>query len=127
MDLADWYAGGRWIGLLDLIDGLPSASRLNEAIANDPEQAKILARMPESSSEWSPRAAEFGLTEHMLREVIHELSALRQVTIAAHGGKPGEVRPFPAPKTALPAAIEAAEREWASEFIQKFGFSPGDL
>lgn len=127
MDLADWYAAGRWLGLLDLIDGLPSASRLNEAIANDPEQAKILANMPESNSEWSPRAAEFGLTEHMLREVIHKLDAILHVTISAHGGKPGELRPFPAPKTALPAAIEAAEREWAGEFIQKFGFSPGDL
>jgi hypothetical protein len=127
VDLAEWYAAGRWVALLDFIDGLPSASRLNEAKTNDPELAKLLAQHKDSSGDWAPRVSEFGLTQHMLRDVLMKLDTLINVSISAAGGKPGEIKPFPSPKSALPAAIEAAEREWAGEFIQQFGFDPDDL
>lgn len=131
MDLAEWYAAGRWDGLLDLIDNLPTACRLNEAIANDPEAAKHLAELrlqkPEDADPWSPRISEFDLNITMLREILHAIKGLRQVSIAAAGGKPGEEKPFPAPYTEIDRAIAAAERDWAEMFVGQFGFTPDDI
>ncbi|MDN4644920.1 hypothetical protein [Arthrobacter sp. PsM3] len=131
MDLAEWYAAGRWIGLLELIDNLPTACRLNEAIANDPEAAASLAQMrldrPDDAEAWSPKISEFDLNITMLREILHAIKGLRQVSIAAAGGKPGEEKPFPAPYTEIDRAIAAAERGWAEMFVQQFGFDSGDI
>ncbi len=131
MDLAEWYAAGRWVGLLELIDMLPTACRLNEAIANDPEMAVILAEQRMSRQDdadpWSPRLSEFNLNITVLREILHAVKGLRQVSVAAAGGKPGEETPFPAPYTETDRAVEAAERNWAEMFVQQFGFSPEDI
>lgn len=127
VDLAEWYAQGRWVALLDLIDGLPGASRLNEAIVNDKEYAAHIASLPKSDTEWAPRVAEFDLTAHLLREVLHELKALKQVSLAAAGGKPGEVKPFPGPRTEIERAIEDAEKQWAESFVGQFGFDSSDI
>ena len=127
MDLADWYAAGRWVALLELIDNLPTACRLNEAIANDPEAAAQLAAAPASADPWAPRVSEFDLQATILREILHALKGLKQVSIAAAGGKPGEEAPFPAPYTEIDRAIKAAERSWAEAFVGKFGFSPDDI
>jgi hypothetical protein len=131
VDLAEWYAAGRWEALLDLIDNLPTACRLNEAIANDPESAKYLAEArlsrPDDADPWSPRISEFDLNITMLREILHAIKGLRQVSIAAAGGKPGEEKPFPTPYTEIDRAIEAAERNWAEMFVQQFGFESGDI
>lgn len=127
MDLAEWYAGGRWVSLLDLIDGLPTACRLNEAIVNDPEAAAVIANTPKSTSEWSPRVSEFDLTAHLLREILHATKANGQISIAAAGGKPGDLKPFPAPVTEVERAIEAVEREWAESFVEQFGFDASDI
>lgn len=44
IDLSEWVASRRWRQLLQFIDGLPSASRLREAVFNDPAEApQILA------------------------------------------------------------------------------------
>ncbi|QCB97117.1 hypothetical protein E5206_09390 [Arthrobacter sp. PAMC25564] len=131
MDLAEWYAGKRWVGLLELIDNLPTACRLNEAIANDPETAAHLAELrlsaPDDAEPWSPRISEFDLNITMLREILHAIKGLRQVSIAAAGGKPGEETPFPAPYTEIDRAIEAAERNWAEMFVGQFGFDADDI
>ena len=127
MDLAEWYAAGRTVGLLDLIDSLPSASRYYEAVSNDPEMAEHLARQPESDEEWSPRVVEYGLTEMLLREILHELKVNSAITMSAAGGKPGELKPFPTPRTAVQAARERLEREWAVNLAGKFGFGSDDI
>jgi hypothetical protein len=127
VDLAEWYAAGRWVALLDYIDGLPSACRLNEAIANDPEAAAEIAAMPTPGEEWAPRVAEFDLHAHLLRELLHAVKSNGQISIAAAGGKPGEVKPFPAPRTQIDRAIEALEREWAESFVGQFGFDATDI
>ena len=127
MDLAEWYAGGRWVALLDLIDGLPTACRLNEAIVNDPEAAEVIAAMPKSTDEWSPRVAEFDLTAHLLREILHAVKGNGQISIGVAGGKPGELKPFPAPVTAVDRAIAAAERQWAESFVARLGFDATDI
>lgn len=126
MDLALWYADGRVDGLLDLIENLPGASRYYEAIQNDPEMAEELARLRlnkgDDKQEWSPRVAEFGLTEHMLRDLIHEVRAMRAEAKQLQGQKPGDVQPFPAPRTEVDAAVERLEREWTVDFLGSLGF-----
>ncbi|MBD1541018.1 hypothetical protein G9E11_01855 [Arthrobacter sp. IA7] len=127
MDLAEWYAAGRWVALLDYIDGLPSACRLNEAIVNDPETAAIIAAQPKSDREWAPSFAEFDLTAHLLREILHAVKGLKQVSLAAAGGKPGEEKPFPAPRTEIDRAIAELDRQWAEAFAGQFGFDAADI
>lgn len=127
MDLDAWYSAGRWVGLIELIDMLPGACRLNEAIANDPEMAQLMAKMPKPEGEWSPRVSEFGITEHMLRAVIQELKQVKQAIIAVAGGRPSNEKPFPAPHTAVDDAIAALERDWAVDFVAQFGFGSGDI
>lgn len=127
IDLAEWYAAGRWVGLLEYIDGLPAACRFNEAIANDPELARELARAPKPEGEWAPRVAEFDLKAHMLREIITELKQIKQAGIAQTGNKPGPEKPFPMPRTEIDRAIEAAEREWTVDFVAQFGFDASDI
>ena len=127
VDLAEYYAAGRWVALLDYIDGLPSACRLNEAIVNDKEAAAQIAAMPKSDEEWAPSVSEYDLTAHLLREILHAVKSLRQVSVAAAGGKPGTDKPFPAPRTEIDRAIAALEREWAESFVGKFGFDATDI
>lgn len=127
IDLAEWYAAGRWVALLDYIDGLPSACRLNEAITNDPEAAAQIAAMPESGEEWAPSVSEYDLHAHLLRELLQAVKSNGQIAIAAAGGKPGELRPFPGPRTEIDRAIAALEREWAESFVGQFGFDATDI
>lgn len=115
------------MALLDFIDQLPTANRLNEAMANDPETADYIARLPKPEGEWAPRLSEFDLTAHLLRELIHEVKALKQVSISAAGGKPGNEKPIPGPRTAIDKAIENLEREWTEDFVTQFGFDAADI
>lgn len=128
MDLAEWYAGGRWEGLLELIDQLPAACRLNEAIAQDEEAAEALLSMPGSESgEWSPRVAEFDLTNSLLVTVINELKMLRLSGQAVAGGNPKKEEPFPSPRTAMDKVRERLEMDSAKQIAYGFGFSPDDF
>lgn len=127
MDLAEWYAAGRWVALLEYIDMLPSASRLNEAISNDPERARELASQPVSTEKWTPRVSEYGLMAIMGREVLAELSALRGTLVAVNGGTPKQSKPFPAPVTEIDRARAALETEFVEELAGLFGFTPDDL
>lgn len=126
VDLALWYAEGRVDGLLDLIDNLPGASRLTEAVTNDPEAAEELARLRLSDDsekpDWAPRVAEFGLTEHLLSQIIDLLQSQIGVSIKAAGGKPGDVKPTPRPRTEIDAAVARLEREWTVDFLGHLGF-----
>ena len=132
MDLAEWFAAKRWVALLELIDGLPTACRLNEAVANDPETAAYLAELRRNTPEdegdsWAPKLSEYDLHATLMREMLHEIKGLRQVSIAAAGGKPGDARPFPGPRTAIDRALADAERRWTEEFVTQFGFAPDDI
>lgn len=131
MDLAEWYAAGRWVALLELIDMLPGACRFNEAVANDPVSARHLAELsmerPEGADPWAPRVSEFDLHATIQREILHAIKGLASITIAAAGSNPGEQRPFPAPKTEVDRAMEKLSREWTTDFVQQFGFSAEDV
>lgn len=129
MDLAEWCAAGRWVGLLELIDNLPTACRLNEAIVNDPTAAKAIAESQQGKERdpYAPRTAEWDLTATLLSEIANGLQVLTAATIKVNGGRPGNIKPFPTPRTKIQAAMKAAEREWAEGFVQQLGFSPGDI
>lgn len=131
MDLAAWWRARRWRELLELIEQLPTASRLNEATLNDPEAAALInaerqaeeAAAQETGEEtepWSPRFSEFDLHAQMLRDVINELADLRAVTIAAAGGKYRRPKDYPRPRTEVDRLRERSDREWAQWMTNLF-------
>lgn len=127
MDLAAWFRQKRWVALLELIDGLPSASRLNEAIVNDPELAEAIASQPEPTEPWSPRASDQSLTNIILARIADGIAVLKETQIATTGGRPGQIKPFPTPRTAVDRAREAQEQKFVSDMAGLFGFGPGDF
>lgn len=127
MDLAEWYAARRWVGLLELIDMLPAACRLNEAIVNDPETARELASLPSPKEPWTPKVSEFDLSAIMLRDALGILTSIQQTLVATAGGKPSKRKPFPAPRTEIDRAREAMEREFVEDIGALFGFDAADL
>lgn len=132
MDLGQWWAARRWVALLELIDQLPLASRLNEAIQNDPEQAELIARAREAAPQgeaqaWSPRFAEYDLHAHLLRDVIKALLGVQAAVVAQATGKAPTVPDYPRPLTEVDRAIGRAERRWAQNILANFGFDPSDF
>lgn len=132
MDLAVWWRARRWRGLLDLIDQLPAASRLNEAIHNDPEQAERIARArleqdPDEAAPWSPRQAEYDLHANLLRDLIQAVAINTATTVAAAGGKARQPATYPTPVTEVDKATARLERAWAQSVLSRFGFDPGDF
>lgn len=118
MDLARWWQDRRWVGLLELIDQLPAASRFNEAILNDPEFARAaVAHESGDGPAWAPKISEFDLHATLLRDVVQTLQGVQVAVIASAGGKPPKVSPYPVPRTALDAAREALLHEWADDLI----------
>lgn len=138
VDLRTWWRERRFRALLELIDQLPGASRLNEAIQNDPEQAEIIAlhieeqkqKAAETDAEqapWSPRVAEYDLHANLLRDLIQATLGLRAAVIASAGGKPGQTPDYPAPITEVDKATVRLERAWAHRVLGQFGFGPEDF
>lgn len=127
MDLAQWVADGRWEALLELIDQLPSACRLNEAIAQDEEAAEFMLKAGDPTGTWSPRVAEFDLTNSLLVSLINEVKMLRQSGIAVAGGKPKKETPFPSPRTAVDKVRERLAQDEAKHIAYGFGFGPEDF
>lgn len=127
MDLAAWFREKRWVALLELIDGLPGASRFNEALSNDPELAEIIAMQPESTEPWAPRVQDFTLTNMLLAQIADGLKALQNTQIAIAGKKPDPIKPFPTPRTAIDRAKEAHEKQFVADVLGLFGYGPGDF
>lgn len=135
MDLAEWYAKGRWVGLLELIDMLPGACRLNEARMNNPEEAILFAehRMDAENNKsdddepWSPRFSEYRLDHQMWAAVFSVLIEIKQGVTAQAGGKPKSEKPFPSPRTEVDRLIETAEHDWSMDFLEELGFDADDI
>src|SRR5690625_4327569 len=138
VDLSTWWRERRFRALLELIDQLPSASRLNEAIQNDPEQAEIIAlhieeqkrKAAETGAEqspWSPRVAEYDLHANLLRDLSHATLGLRAAVIASDRGEPGQTPDYPAPLAAAATGTARLERAWAHSVLERFGFDPEDF
>ncbi len=128
VDLPVWLSQRRYRAVLELIDGLPSASRLREAIFNDPVEAeRILANrrrdrdrefkaslfiqgdVPAVDDEpddvvpdpvWRPRMSEWDVTAVQLASLDARLQQVTNTIASANAGKQqGSVSPFPAPRT----------------------------
>lgn len=127
MDLAEWYAGGRWVGLLDLIDNLPTACRLNEARMNDPDEALRIAQAPVSSEPWAPLVSEYDVNVKLLARMADTLAVISQQLVKTNGGKPTSPKPVPVPRTAVDAARKYIDRQEAVELAGRFGFTEDDL
>ena len=128
MDLAQWFRDKRWVAILELIDGLPSASRYSEALLNDPEAAAYLAEQPKPNEDWSPRSSEYTLTANLLREILHAIMSLKQTQIGLAGGSnSGGDKPFPAPVNELDRILARMERQWVEDFAALLGYSPEDI
>lgn len=133
MDLAKWVTDGRWTALLELIDQLPSASRYYEAISQDDETAEMLLQLtednedPKNQEPWSPRVAEYNLTNTLLVALINEIKTLRLSGQAVAGAKPKKEKPFPAPRTAFERARARREEQEAKRIAFMFGFSEADF
>lgn len=90
--------------LLNLIDHLPQNTRFYEQVANDEEYAEMLLEAQERAERegaappptgspihsWSPEVS-------ILAVVVDKLSVL----VEAQKAKPGQVMPYPRPKTAM--------------------------
>jgi hypothetical protein len=121
VDLAEWYAAGRWVGLLDLIDQLPTASRLNGARLNDPEEALRIAQLPKSTEEWAPLVSEYDATFKILARMADTLSAISQQIVGASGGKPSTPKQVPTPRTEVERLSAELEREAGLALAARFG------
>lgn len=122
VDLDEWYWAGRWVGLIDFIDMLPAASRLNEAIAMDPEMAALMIDLPAPDEPWSPRVSENTLVTTILMDISDGIKTLQQTSIAVAGGKPAKVKPFPRPRTAVDRLREQEDLNLFHEMQAMFGF-----
>lgn len=124
--MARWWRDRRWVALLDLIDQLPQASRFMEAVANDPEQAALIAEARSKDDDDEPsflRLSEFGLTERLLRDAVLAIRGVQAAVIASASGKPARIEPYPMPRTEIARAVERANERWAQSIIDIF--TPG--
>lgn len=120
VDLSAWWASRRWRSLLELIEELPPASRLNEAILNDPEQAARIAQLPESTEEWSPKVRDYDLTATLLREIRELLVSIYYTSHLSATGKPARnVKPLPTPVTEVNRARARDAADWADSIIAR--------
>jgi hypothetical protein len=127
VDLAEWYAAGRWVGLLDLIDTLPTACRLNEARMNDPEEAFRIAMMPTSTEEWAPMVSEYDVPVKLMARMADTLAVINQQLVKLNKGKPTTPKSIPVPRTAVEDARKYVDRQEAVELAGRFGFAEDDL
>lgn len=127
VDLGEWWRARKYRPLLDLIDQLPQACRLNEAVQNDPEQAMAIAMAreyahPADGDEqerplWSPPVRHYDLHAMLLREVAHNVAALVSKT----------PRYIPAPRTLVDQYVDEMVRLTAVQIASRYGFDEDDL
>lgn len=116
-DLGTLWRTRRWRYLLNLVDHLPSNCWYTAAVSNDEEHARMMAEAM-AEQERAPDAEDSGppvqfWDQHaaMLADLIDATRAIPQALVAANGGKPKEMPPYPRPKTALERARKLAAFE----------------
>lgn len=119
VDLETEWRSRRYRRLLQIIDHLPSYSYFQDAVANDPEHAKMLAEAAAERQEgeehpgpsltsWTPEVA-------ILADVVDELRAVRHsIIMSNHDPKktpPSPPKPYRRPSTALSRLAAQARHE----------------
>jgi len=121
LDLEVLYRSRRWRYLLSLIDELPEASRVRQAMLDDPEVAEaILDADGGTDAEWHPPISEYGLAEQYLAQIIDGLAALNQAVVALGGGKPERPKATPRPRTQIDVVRERRSAETQADIIRLF-------
>lgn len=128
IDIASLFAQRRYVYLLDLIDGLPTNSRLAAAMLNDPEFAEEMAKQQlerddEKQDPWTPAFESFGMGEQLLAQIFDGIQALQATQVAAAGGKPGKPTPFPRPVTEVEKAKRRLQDNSARDLMNAFGIT----
>lgn len=92
-----------------LIEGLPRASRLRQAMATDVELYREQQQLGPQGPPPGPPLSEFTIEAEILAAVVDRLGEIIQVTIAAAGSKKKiNLKPWPRPETA--AVLERRQR-----------------
>ncbi|HEY9374538.1 hypothetical protein [Streptomyces sp.] len=106
-----------------MIDHLPRTSAFASAVAQDDELAAELGDPPKFShipplTEWTPEV-------QALAAVVDRLAEVANAVVAAAGGNPSRVRPWPRPVTAFDRARTKRHREAADDMVtQLFPANP---
>lgn len=106
------------MSLLELIDGLPSASRFTQAQMNDPEVADQIA-VESGSGKWHPEVREFDTNAVLLARLLQATQDVSRAVIASVGGKPGRGEPMPIPRTLVDDRRKELMHEAAFDLIDE--------
>lgn len=121
-DLVRLWQGRRWRRLLNLIDHLPRHSYYSDAVANDEEHARLLAKAQaerkaqgEEEKPWSPPMTMFTPEVTAIADLIDSVAAmhhtLRLVNSDPKKKQPAPPEPYRRPVTALAGATKRAQFE----------------
>jgi len=115
----------QWRKLLNLVDHLPQNTHYYQALMNDEQYAKQVAKLKEDGKvdeKAPPRWETWSNEREGLARVEDSVRQLGQTLAGAFGGKPGEFKPAPRPETAIGKAqrnLKAQNhKKLASRFIQ---------
>lgn len=125
VDLAAWWKARRWVGLLDLIDQLPTASRLSAAMLDDPEVTEAMAARKQTD-EWSPPVSEYNLVAMLLAEIRDRQGEIINAVLSTIPVEKGKTRPkhrdkpFPRPVTEIDRAKRRASEHAYLDIVRTF-------
>jgi hypothetical protein len=97
--------------LLNLIDGLPSHSAYQEALALDEELAEQVADRDEPTAEYRPRITEWSPTEQLLAALYDRMGEVVAAVVASAGGKPTMPEGWPRPETAADRVLRRKQKQ----------------
>ncbi len=122
VDMAVLFKERRYVHLLALIEGLPTASRYTKALFDDDEMAERIldSGQGEASGDYHPPLSEWTPELAALTEISDKLSAIQQTQIGVAGGKAKSPKPSPRPETALDRAKERRVHEAQQRILSIF-------
>ena len=90
---------------------------------NDPEEAALLAQLPEPEDEWAPRVSEWTLPialQYDQRALLVQIMQLLEAKVT--GKRPKPVKALPGPRTLVEEARDAVRRERIDDLKYAFGY-----
>lgn len=99
-----------------MIDGLPSYSAYQEAVALDEELAERYVD-DEAPGEYRPRISDWSPTEQLLAGVFDRLGEVVYAISATNGGKPSEPKAWPRPETAQDRVVRRRQRQQYDDLL----------
>lgn len=123
VDVHDLWRGGLTPReLLNLVDHLPRTSHYQDALAQDDEIHEGHVTPPPGQPK-SPPLTEFSPEVEVLTAAVDRLGEVINAVLAAAGGKPKPVRPYPRPVTAVDRR-RARERAEVQRDLERQLFPP---